>query len=94
MKIWDGDAIFTTRLMSRAGLRGRQPMSALPPKADMCGALLHVCYGPIADIIDVLLSTAAIRVHRQRERRRRSNQEEYFYGASTLRPRNCKPASI
>src|SRR5262249_40597308 len=24
MKIWDGDAIFTTRLMSRAGLRGRQ----------------------------------------------------------------------
>ena len=26
-------------------------MSALPPKADMCGALAHVCFGPIADIV-------------------------------------------
>jgi hypothetical protein len=25
-------------------------MSALPPKADMCGATRHVCFGPIADI--------------------------------------------
>ena len=25
-------------------------MSALPLKADMCGALAHVCFGPIADI--------------------------------------------
>src|SRR5262245_35872054 len=25
-------------------------MSALPPKADMCGARAHVCYGPKADI--------------------------------------------
>src|SRR5262245_38555686 len=25
-------------------------MSALPPKADMCGANVDVCYGPIADI--------------------------------------------
>jgi hypothetical protein len=24
-------------------------MSALPPKADMCGALGHACFGPIAD---------------------------------------------
>jgi hypothetical protein len=24
--------------------------SALPLKADMCGALAHVCFGPIADI--------------------------------------------
>ena len=24
-------------------------MSALPPKADICGALAHVRYGPIAD---------------------------------------------
>ena len=24
-------------------------MSALPPKADMCGALAHVCFVPIAD---------------------------------------------
>src|SRR5262245_27732565 len=25
-------------------------MSALLPKADMCGALVHVCFGPKADI--------------------------------------------
>ena len=25
-------------------------MSALPPKADMCSANRHVCFGPIADI--------------------------------------------
>jgi hypothetical protein len=25
-------------------------MSALPPKADVCGALANVCYGPKADI--------------------------------------------
>jgi hypothetical protein len=25
-------------------------MSALPLKADMCGALAHVCFGPIADL--------------------------------------------
>ena len=37
-------------LMSRAGLRGHQ-MSALPPKADMCGAHTNVCFGPKADIL-------------------------------------------
>ena len=26
-------------------------MSALPPKADMCGAKRNVCFGPIADIV-------------------------------------------
>src|SRR5262249_33461969 len=32
--------------------RHPQPvMSALPPKADMCGAIAHVCFGPIADIV-------------------------------------------
>jgi hypothetical protein len=25
-------------------------LSALPPKADMCGANEHVCFGPIADV--------------------------------------------
>jgi hypothetical protein len=25
-------------------------MPALPPKADMCGAIAHVCFGPKADI--------------------------------------------
>src|SRR5262245_38524902 len=28
-------------------------MSALPPKADMCSALVHVCFGPKADMSDV-----------------------------------------
>jgi len=27
----------------------QKAMSALPPKADVCGALACVCYGPIAD---------------------------------------------
>src|SRR5262245_33740492 len=36
-------------------------MSALPPKADMCGALAYVCFGPIADI-------ASTRSPRRRER--------------------------
>jgi hypothetical protein len=28
-------------------------MSAFPPKADMCGALVHVCFGPKADIANM-----------------------------------------
>ena len=32
-------------------------MSALPPKADMCGASWDVCYGPIADIEAATAST-------------------------------------
>jgi hypothetical protein len=31
-------------------------MSALPPKADMCGANRHVCFGPIADIASLIRS--------------------------------------
>jgi len=27
-----------------------QPMSGLPPRANICGALAHVRFGPIADI--------------------------------------------
>ena len=29
-------------------------MSALPPKADMCGALAYVRFGPIADIREAI----------------------------------------
>ena len=29
-------------------------MSALPPKADMCGAVAHVCFVPKADIRDLI----------------------------------------
>ena len=32
-------------------------MSALPPKADMCTANIDVCFVPIADIRNDLLST-------------------------------------
>src|SRR5262245_7600157 len=35
---------------SDSGLMSRQALSALPPKADMCGAVADVCYGPKADI--------------------------------------------
>jgi hypothetical protein len=31
-------------------------MSALPPRADLCSALTHVCSGPIADIAARLLN--------------------------------------
>src|SRR5262245_58540745 len=34
-----------------------ESMSALPLKADMCGATAHVCYGPIADIRSFTRST-------------------------------------
>ena len=33
-------------------------MSALPPKADMCGALAYVRFGPIADIASAWLTAA------------------------------------
>src|SRR5262245_16506539 len=32
----------------------QKAMSALPPKADMCGAIAYVCYGPIADIANAV----------------------------------------
>jgi hypothetical protein len=31
----------------------QQVMSALPPKADMCDAKTNVCFGPIADMINL-----------------------------------------
>jgi hypothetical protein len=31
-------------------------MSALPPKADICGANRHVCFGPKADIANLIRS--------------------------------------
>ena len=36
-------------------------MSALPPKADVCGALAHVCFGPKADIAIYLITSSANR---------------------------------
>src|SRR5262249_19063073 len=37
-------------------------MSALPPKADMCGAKGNVRYGPIADIVGAAHSSPALRM--------------------------------
>jgi len=39
---------FTPNRDRKSGLPQRG-MSALPPKADICGALVHVCFGPKAD---------------------------------------------
>ena len=39
------EGLWTRRRERRAGA-----MSALPPKADMCGATADVCFGPVADI--------------------------------------------
>ena len=36
--------------MSALGQKQHKPMSALTPKADMCSALAHVRFVPIADI--------------------------------------------
>ena len=38
-----------------------QPMSALPPKADMCSALAHFRFVPKADIATITNVQAAIR---------------------------------
>src|SRR5262249_50542575 len=59
----------------------RRGMSALPPIADMCGALADVCYGPIADIV----SCTAVR-----------ERAALVHGVSTssrLRPSGISPAS-
>ena len=40
----------TSALDQKAYIRATKVMSALPPKADMCGANGDVRFGPIADI--------------------------------------------
>jgi hypothetical protein len=37
----------------------QKAMSALPPKADMCGALANVCFGPKADIAPYSITSFA-----------------------------------
>ena len=44
-----GDVRFTPDSDRESG-HPQTVMSALPPKADMCSAKAHVCFGPIADI--------------------------------------------
>jgi hypothetical protein len=42
-------------------------MSALPPKADMCSAAVHVCFGPIADMtIHFQMATADVGLGQKR----------------------------
>src|SRR5215472_9519622 len=47
-------------LVRRSSISRRAMMSALPPKADMCSALAHVCFGPKADIGDYSTTSSAI----------------------------------
>jgi hypothetical protein len=39
-------------LGQKQAFRSATVMSALPPKADMCGAISDVRHGPIADILE------------------------------------------
>jgi hypothetical protein len=36
----------------------RKPCPLLPPKADMCSALAHVCFVPKADIAEKMIEAA------------------------------------
>src|SRR5215472_14065099 len=57
------------------------PMSALPPKADMCGATRDVRFGPIADIrphsIDEFISAAKQRLRHDEAERLRGLEVDY-----------------
>ena len=70
-------------------------MSALPPKADMCGATSHVCFGPIADIKGETLGrtatpSGACSFHRYVWRRslNASSDKSRRHGAGCLDTRN------
>src|SRR5262245_44580240 len=56
-------------------------MSALPPKADMCSALAHVCFGPKADIrphsIDQFISAAEQRLRHDEAERLGGREVDY-----------------
>src|SRR5262245_12064752 len=56
----DRGASATLACQHKRGWRGRcaaqKVMSALHLKADMCSAVAHVCFGPIADIAPCTLS--------------------------------------
>jgi hypothetical protein len=45
------------------GTDSEKAMSALPPKADMCSAVVDVCFGPIADMSTLLLRGKITRLH-------------------------------
>ena len=67
------------RLGSKADiLRHETGMSAPPPKADVCGANRHVCFGPIADIGRDLICWLLDYLIGAREQRRRDCEAERF----------------
>jgi hypothetical protein len=75
-------------------LIGANPMSALPPKAEIRGATRHVCYGPIADIElsqNAGFNFGTLRIGCGRPllgaRVRRSAQVRQMKGQATLRRR-------
>ena len=55
-------------------------MSALPPKADMCGALAHVCFVPIADYAPQQSALYSITSSARASKRRRHGEAERLGG--------------
>jgi hypothetical protein len=45
-----GHRMLVSALGQKQTFAPQKAMSALPPKAEMCSALAHVCFGPKADI--------------------------------------------
>ena len=52
MCVAKSDVRFTPNSDRKSGLPAKV-MSALPPRADMCGALANVGFGPKADIVSL-----------------------------------------
>jgi len=47
-------------------VRCKKPCPLCPPKADVCGALVHVCFGPEADITNLFDHIVGTRQQRLR----------------------------
>src|SRR5215472_14352533 len=69
------------RFTSNSDRESRHPqtvMSALPPKADMCSALAHVCFGPRADSCNAAKRSLFDDLVGSGEQSRRDNKPERF----------------
>jgi hypothetical protein len=66
-------------------------MSALPPKADMCSAAVHLRYGPKADMVRLFeTKTLFARPLLQQSGRRSLRWAKYFsYSAREITPPSC-----
>src|SRR4029450_5313499 len=70
-QILSPDHAWTSRAIKSAHghLIANQYLAALPPKADICSALAHVCFGPIADIaVTFVRPSGKPTSHRRRDR--------------------------